>query len=161
MLCCVHHDTSVLYVIPGGRRGKAAAGLAQARYRVLGAVALRGATAQVRGRGRAFTGGVVGLGALSSCLTAEPPLLRLSVVERTLRLSWQRGWRSAPARPGPRPTAAPAVSQPPRPPAAPGPPPDVLLIVYICFIVRDSQCLLTERSSKGQCINGAQSFSRV
>ena len=57
--------------------------------------------------------------------------------------------------------AGPAVSQPPRPPAAPGPPPDVLLIVYICFIVRDSQCLLTERSSKGQCINGAQSFSRV
>ncbi|KAM7234715.1 hypothetical protein CapIbe_013535 [Capra ibex] len=32
--------------LPGGRRGKAAAGLAQARCRLLGAVALRGATAR-------------------------------------------------------------------------------------------------------------------
>lgn len=98
--------------LPGGRRGKAGAGLAQARCRLLGAVALRGETAQVRGRGRAFTDGVVGLGALSSCLTAEPPLLRLSVVERTLRLSWQRGWRSAPARPAShsRPSRFPAAT---------------------------------------------------
>ena len=62
-------------------------------------------------------------------------------------MSRQRGWRSAPARPATR-------SRPSRPP-------DALLIVCICFIVPDSQCLLTEESSEGQCVDVAQALSRV